>query len=398
MVFKFYCSGLKEADGSEKFQEEYEKKFDDFCGQILNFDNLVILAGSGTSLSFNPEDSASWIAPSMWHLWDVCSKINNFEDVKNISQYEDQAPKSADGQTKKDIELLLSLIDQQLVFGSSSDKELLQTFKDAAIKEIISATDFVSKKSNDLTEHWGSHRQFVNKLGIRKAKQARLKIFTTNYDMAFEQAASDEGFIIIDGFDFSKPYRFNPMWYQYDVVRRSEQQGSGYLDNVLHLYKLHGSVDWCLIENEVRKHNGEKSEGEPVIIYPSSNKYRSSYDSPYLDMVSSFTNALKQPNTALICVGFGFNDDHLNNAINMALRTNVSLHLLVATRSLLSSDNQSIKTFKKLIDDNQSKRVGLFDGDFRSFVDAIPAHGNKTPDIESAQAELKILLKGANNG
>ena len=96
MVFKFYCSGLKEADGSEKFQEEYEKKFDDFCGQILNFDNLVILAGSGTSLSFNPEDSASWIAPSMWHLWDVCSKINNFEDVKNISQYEDQAPISED--------------------------------------------------------------------------------------------------------------------------------------------------------------------------------------------------------------------------------------------------------------------------------------------------------------
>jgi len=36
-------------------------------------------------------------------------------------------------------------------------------------------------------------------VGRRSAQQQRLKLFTTNYDLAFEHAASNTGFVVIDG-------------------------------------------------------------------------------------------------------------------------------------------------------------------------------------------------------
>lgn len=49
-----------------------------FTNKILDTDNLVILAGSGTSLTFNKQSQQGYppIAPSMWHLWHYCQKAD----------------------------------------------------------------------------------------------------------------------------------------------------------------------------------------------------------------------------------------------------------------------------------------------------------------------------------
>lgn len=387
-------------------ETEEEKQINDFkyfASKLLEMDNLLVLAGSGTSLSFNPESTNEWIAPSMWHLWEECKNIDKFQEIIEKVCYDRvQTKKDASGSPKEDIELLLSLVDQSILLGSSTDKAMLEEFKQKVIDQIFNSTNFVVNKQAELEDKWLSHNQFINKLGVRKLKQSRLKIFTTNYDMAFEQAASNQGFVTIDGFDFGQPQRFNPMWYEYDIVYRSDKQGQNgtYLENVLQLYKLHGSCDWRRIKNEVVKTSSTTDKGDKVIIYPSSNKYKSSYDSPYLDMISSFTQALKLSNTALICVGYGFNDEHLNNAITMALRTNTSLHLLVVSPSMFSKDVEEHSSFKmlyQLITQNNSKRIGLLEAKFDDFVNFIPAHGNKNPDVESLKAQLMTLINGVNH-
>ena len=51
-----------------KDDAEKAKYFGSYINKILDVDNLIILAGSGTSLTFNVTGSAV-IAPSMWDLW-----------------------------------------------------------------------------------------------------------------------------------------------------------------------------------------------------------------------------------------------------------------------------------------------------------------------------------------
>jgi hypothetical protein len=290
----------------------------------------------------------------------------------------------------------LSYIDQYLSFPQdSADKNKVKEFKQEVLRVIYETTDFVVRKETELKAKWTHYELFINKLARRNNKQSRLKLFTTNYDQAFETAASRQGFVVIDGFEFTSPARFNPMWYEYDIVGRQTSQNTQgrYLDNVLHLYKLHGSVDWREKDGDVFKTNSNDPNGKKVFIYPSSNKYQSSYDSPYLDMISAFTQALKAPNTALICVGFGFNDNHLSNAIKMALQTNTSLHVL-ATASEREKDNPTIKQLYELAE--KSPRIGVFDAYFDVFTKAFPNHANKSPELEVLE-NIRKILGGKNN-
>ena len=91
------------------------------------------------------------------------------------------------------------------------------------------------------------HKEFLKRITARKLKHNRLKLFTTNYDMLFEQAANECGFTMIDGFTFTFPRVFNGNNYDYDIVIRKNSRitaQENYANKVFHLYKLHGSLDW----------------------------------------------------------------------------------------------------------------------------------------------------------
>jgi hypothetical protein len=68
---------------------------------------------------------------------------------------------------------------------------------------------------------------------------------------------------------------------------------------------MHGSVDWRRVNGRVQKLGVESNKGEPVFIYPSSSKYQTSYDSPYLDMMTSFLEMLKQPRPLFYVLDLG---------------------------------------------------------------------------------------------
>ena len=374
----------------EQKDDSLKKALLNFIHQTIDAENLVILAGSGTSLTFNAykedKSQSTIMAPGMADLWNDCKKLNSslFDEIMAITNYD-----SADN----NIESLLSICDSHLILKAKSPDELekIKNFKENAKLKILESTSFTDKVP---TEKWVHHENFLRTLGYRGQKQRRLKLFTTNYDLAFETAASNTGMIVIDGFEYSKPARFNPSWFHYDVVNRSQsiENGSSYLSNVFHLYKLHGSVDWVrnTDTNLVQKGNplSNEEEQEPVFIYPSSTKYQSSYNSPYLDMMSAFLNVLQKPKTALICIGFGFNDDHLNNAITMALRTNPEIMLMVVTLDLFDENksfNSNIRKFLLNLINGNDSRIMLVDSAFSEFVDILPNRTKETPEEKLAK-------------
>ncbi len=278
-----------------------------FLNRLVDSENLIVLAGSGTSLSLNSQIVGQpKTAPSMWDLWNLCKNADDtlFGLVKNAVRYGETAKTNSNGEVVEDIELLLSLCDSYIELNtlSRTRQAQLERFLKLAKKVIFDATNFCEKVPN---EKWSAHNRFIRTLSKRTPKQKRLKLFTTNYDLAFEHAASNNGVIVIDGFEFSKPSRFNPAWFNYDIVNRTQanEQTGSYLSNLMHLYKLHGSVDWVKINGSIRKLTfSEDEDCEPVFIYPSSSKYQSSYDSPYIDMMSAFFgNTSKTKNFFIMC-------------------------------------------------------------------------------------------------
>ena len=339
---------------------------------VLDFDNLIVLAGSGTSLTFK-------CAPSMKDLWSKCRNKDEtlFNEILDIVRYDIE-------QSKEDIELLLSFCDQHKALAYDLEKEeKLVSFIEQAKQTILIATNFTDNIEDG---DWAAHDKFIRTLGRRSPKQQRFKLFTTNYDLAFERSAANTGFVVVDGFEFSSPSYFNPAWYRYDIVDRSDQSktSSSYISNVFHLYKMHGSVNWTREGNgRVKKIDYQVKNNEPVFIYPSSSKYQTSYDSPYLDMMASFLHCLQQPKTALICLGFGFNDKHINNAVTMALRTNPEFNLLVGTKEPFKKDgsfNPDIRNLLIAAIDGGDRRISIIDGVFSQFAYLLQERRKETPE------------------
>ena len=66
-----------------------------------------------------------------------------------------------------------------------------------------------------------------------------------------------------------------------------------------------------------------------LVLYPASEKYESSYEQPYFEMMSHLQTTLRKEGTLLIVAGFGFQDKHIQNAIKEAVFQNPNFHLLI---------------------------------------------------------------------
>jgi hypothetical protein len=340
---------------------------------VLVSDNLLVLAGLGTSLSVNIKDKPA-IAPTMDDLWNAAKEIAGakFDEIVKIANYKT---------LKKDnIESLLS---QCHVSQLVNPSKVVDEFVTATEKMIVQRCRFVTPESS-----LDSHASFLRKVAQRSTKKPRLKLITTNYDLCFEHAASDINFILVDGFSHAQPQKFDGGLYDLDFVRRNDdRERPDYVPSVIQFYKLHGSVDWEKRSTEVIRN--EKAES-PLIIYPRANKYELSYDHPYLEVMSRFQYSLREPNTGLVIVGFGFNDAHIAQPIMAAVRSNIKLKVLVVDPAAENSTNPELAIIQKLIKDGDF-RASLIASTFDEFVSTIP----DLPTTEQEQHLRRILAAGA---
>lgn len=328
------------------------------------FKNLLILSGAGSSMDVG--------GLSMGQLWDKAQEkyqIDNDTDGFKIIRKEVNYNSG-----KKDLEALLSQIDGFAKFSGDKEIELgnqkkkLSSIKDELFELI--KTHCTIKKPDEIFPH----KTFLEKLLQRKQTSPRVKVFTLNYDLLFEYAATEVNAIVIDGFSFTIPRTFSGRFFDYDIVQREGsklQEEDNFIERVFHLHKLHGSLDWERTDSD-KKVRIKDNPDKPLMVYPRDAKYEDSYEQPFFEMMARFQRNLRLNNdTLLICVGYSFNDKHINAVIEEALNQNPGFRLAVIDPSF-DNDNVSSAMTNIKKEALESERILMVSETFTDFAKHFP--------------------------
>lgn len=333
-----------------KMRETYKDLFS------RQYDNLVILSGSGTSVGIGDVNKKG---KTMKGLWEKVVAEIGFESLKDFAK-----AIAFKGLKEEDTDLEALISKAQLAESYKPNPKVQSTLEE--VKKII------REACELLLPDDAPHSQFLQKITSRKTKYERAKIFTLNYDLLFEQAAAKGGYVVIDGFSFSNPRLFSGVNYDYDIVIRNHGRSlaeENFAPRVFHLYKPHGSLDWQRAEiNGKEVFQKMDHPVQPVMIYPSHEKYESSYDQPYFEMISRFQKELRARNTMLIVIGFSFYNKHIKAMIMEALDTNPSISLAVVAPDACEAESFACIRQKA----EKMKNVVLIGETFADFVTNFP--------------------------
>lgn len=187
------------------------------------------------------------------------------------------------------------------------------------------------------------HREFVKRIA-RRANPC-VKVFSLNYDPFIERAAAHERVRVIDGFLGAERSYFDAAVFEERIGRiRGTHRGKQFDETVkpIHLLKLHGSLGWyeCPSNGVRRCGFGERPPTDTstrrLMIPPQRRKAADTMNPPYSALWSTFRGCLGHnaaPINRLVCIGYGFADEHVNTIIEAALaRTDFTV--LIFARSL----------------------------------------------------------------
>lgn len=334
------------------------------------FKNLVFLSGAGSSMDVG--------GLSMLKLWEETNKLYFIEKTKEAEAVDgfkiirEKVNYTADD---TNLEALLSQIEGFCKFSGDCEIELgAKKKKLSEIKEEI--FNLIKNKCTIPTPLNGTfpHKVLLEKVLQRKQTSSRVKVFTLNYDLLFEDAATAVNAIVIDGFSFTFPRTFSGRYFDYDIVQREGSklnEEDNFVQRVFHLHKLHGSINWERVEGTGNIVINEKPK-KALMVYPREAKYEDSYEQPFFEMMARLQKNLRLNNdTLLICIGYSFNDKHINAAIEEALNQNPGFRLAIIDPGFDSkSASKSLKTIKEAA--FQTERILMVSETFTDFANHFP--------------------------
>lgn len=136
----------------------------------------------------------------------------------------------------------------------------------------------------------------------------KVSIVTTNYDRLAEYAADGAGATTVTGYKGSliKKLELSSSLLKTRRTRARER--------VVDIWKVHGSLDWFQAPDgtsvALPLARTIPNNFQPLIIPPGKEKYSSTHDEPYRTIIAEADNAFVQAG-AYLCVGYGFNDEHI---------------------------------------------------------------------------------------
>jgi hypothetical protein len=245
----------------------------------------------------------------------------------------------------------------------------------------------------------------------RPPSRERLNVFTTNYDRLIEFGCDRGGLRVLDRFVGSIEPAFRASRIDVDLHYnppgiRGEPR---YLEGVMRLCKLHGSLDWRMEAGRMRRvplefggKDPELEDAAPedadatgpldrLIIYPNAAKDVETLQFPYAELFRDFSAALCRPNNVLITFGYGFGDDHVNRVI-LDMLTLRSTHLLVIS---YDDPGQRIESFlSKVALEQSSVLLGPHLGDLGTLVENyLPQAGAEQFLLRQARREREFIDK-----
>jgi hypothetical protein len=168
------------------------------------------------------------------------------------------------------------------------------------------------------------------------------------------------------------------------------------VENMVYLYKLHGSINW--IEDVENKNKFFKTkeiyepskENNNILIYPTPIKQNKSLGSPYVELFREFQKKLLDPHSVLFIIGYSFSDEHVNNIIYQALAVNSTINVVIMNditdRDISkSNDNRIFKIWGEIKAEDtegKSEKIHFFNYIVQNLLPNIDAFKQKDKSIE----------------
>lgn len=298
---------------------------------------LGFFFGAGTSMSVG--------LPGIQQLTE---KVANQLEGKRQEQF---AAISADLPNGANVEQILDRVRlYREVIGEQAEREFCKIRGpvearelDAAICQAISET--VRRREVMPAEPHLIFAQWLRALHSRR--DWPVEVFTSNYDVVFEEALEATAVPFFDGFVGAVNPFFAP-----ECIESEGTKSDAHVYPCrawTRLWKLHGSINWHVRPGELgteqitRLSGSDGKAGEELAIFPARDKYSQSRKLPFLAMQDRFRRFLSGGDRLLVILGYSFSDQHLNELILQALRSNPHLAITALVYGERTDDGNQTK-------------------------------------------------------
>ena len=393
-------------------KSDLRSRIEPWLTSLFQSEHLSLLVGSGLTTAVQ---------------FDACGSADNgMSKTSEFTVYSDEIEKAAVDSAKKSGRNIANIEDRirvanevlnglkvlQYSDDASDISTKLDTLRSDLENVIKNFTDNISVIEASIMSADSLRRETaINKLVLflmsfasRTGTRDRLNIFTTNYDRLIEAGADVAGLRLIDRFvgALSPIFRSSRM----DVDMHYNPPGirgePRYLEGVARFTKLHGSLDWINVGEDIRRIGlpfgaktiqpfletaGFDASYSSLMIYPNSAKDRETAEYPYVELFRDFASALCRPNSTLVTYGYSFGDDHINRVIRDML-TIPSTHLVIIDYS--DSSGRIIDKYEQW--GHQSQMSLIIGKDIANITDLVNYYLPK-PSIDRASIRMADILK-----
>ena len=340
------CNWLPNDDDSAVNNNIFRPRIEPWLTSLFQSEHLSLLCGSGITNAISILSGAG-SGTTMGG-----TTFSNYKDkIEAAAKVSAEASGRKDGNIEDQIRTANDLLRGLKILGKTNKANTLENELNSIISEFANSILKTEKgiASAEKSKRENAYRILINFLlsfASRTGNKERLNIFTTNYDRLIEVGAELAGIHLMDRFVGTMMPIFRSSRLQLDVHYnppgiRGEPR---YLEGVVRLTKLHGSVDWIQNGGEIRRIGlpfgadnidsylkapglyGTNARG--VMIYPNSAKDRETAEYPYVELFRDFAASICRPNSTLVTYGYGFGDEHINRVLNDML-TIPSTHIVI---------------------------------------------------------------------
>ena len=269
------------------------------------------------------------------------------------ARIEDEATRSAEimGRGKPNIEdqfrVAFAILDGLKLLKDGRYDELhgaLQKRMSTFLQSLLQMeADIEGAADDDWMKALSALQAFLLSFASRAASRERLHVLTTNYDRLIERGCDLAGLRVIDRFVgmLEPTFRASRMDVDFHYNPPGIRGEPRFMEGVLRLTKLHGSLDWQLVKRPRKLIRRGIPFGAPadsplvpaapldtVMIYPNAVKDVETTEYPYAELFRDMAAATCRPNSVVVTYGYGFGDDHINRVL-LDMLTIPSTHLVI---------------------------------------------------------------------
>jgi hypothetical protein len=249
-------------------------------------------------------------------------------------------------------DLINYLVRYQCILQTVSDPTKHKLRPDWIETSLQSIKKGIVEKIIDKWDESQIHARFLKRICAKSVRD----IFTLNYDTVIEATLDNLRFHYVDGFRGSRNGWFDPSVFDEEPV------SSPYF----RVYKLHGSINWIRGSTDHIRRVIVSSVADikdPVVVYPSEQKYLQTQFGAYEILISRFRERLREdrPNNCLVTLGYSYNDEHINEAIIDAIgwkNTNLTVIAFVGPDSDIDEQRKQFQAIEARCDQRFNAYVG----------------------------------------